>query len=368
KLIGPAGPLRSRPRERHTIDRNGPVSNGHPSAPIHPIASQPRKQTRTTPAQHQQHHIAPQPLARHANPFASLAESLADSTPLASGIASPPATQQSRTSIRFARAKPIPHTYVTTQPLNTRSATTIPKRGCMRVLPTVADATSVQAVTGQGPARPLVQFRSLLPQGPPRATPFVRPASHHIFTIFHASAGPHGGVLFRVDAMVHGHRVRCLIDCGASSDFISIDFLRRHGLEKSLLPSQHHVRGYDGQLTPAAGVIAAPVTLAALGGTAKEAPVLQLLAAQLHSDDAILGLPWLTATGAVIDVGARSVALNHGGGRHTISLGVAFPQKPAAVAAPTAAARLMESVLTLYSAELDDDNHVSHGALATMLR
>lgn len=238
----------------------------------------------------------------------------------------------------------------------------------MRVPPTIADAASVEAVAGRWPARPLIQFRSLLPQGPPRTIPFVRPTPHHTFTISHASASPHGGILFRVDAMIHGHPARCLIDCGASSDFISIDFLRRHGLEKSLLPSQHHVRGYDGQLTPAAGVIAAPVTLSALGHTAKDAPALHLLAAQLHSDDIILGLPWLTATGAVIDFGARSVALDHDGGRRTISLGVAFPQKPAAVAAPTAATRLMESVLTLYSAELDDDNHVSHGALATMLR
>jgi len=173
--------------------------------------------------------------------------------------------------------------------------------------------------------------------------------------------GPHGGVLFRVNGMVHGHLVRCLIDCGASSDFISFDFLRRHGLEKLMLATEHRVRGYDGQLTPAAGVLAAAVTLSSLGEERGAVPQ-QLLVAQLHSDDVILGLPWLVATGAVIDFAARSVALDHAGGRHTISLAVAGS------AAPATTTELMQAVLELYSAELDDDNHVSHGALATLLR
>ena len=188
----------------------------------------------------------------------------------------------------------------------------------------------------------------------------------HTFTISSAAVGPHGGALFRVDAVVHGHPARCLIDCGASSDFVSISFLRRHGLEKHMLATEHRVRGYDGQLTPAAGVFAAAVTLSALG-EAKGAAPQQLLAAQLHSDDVILGLPWLAATGAVIDFAARSVALDHAGGRRTISLAVAL----AASTAPEpgqASCRLMERVLALYSADVDDDNHVGQGALATLLR
>ena len=55
-------------------------------------------------------------------------------------------------------------------------------------------------------------------------------------------------------------------------------------------------------------VLAAPVTLTSLGA-AQDATPLQLLAAQLHSDDVILGLPWLSATGAVIDFAARSVGV-----------------------------------------------------------
>jgi hypothetical protein len=230
----------------------------------------------------------------------------------------------------------------------------------MRVLP-VAVAASVRAVAGVGADTPLLGFRSLLPQGRPTSTPSARLPPHHLFTIANASVGPHGGILFRVMASVFGHLARCLIDCGASSDFISTSFVERHGLGKHMLASEHRVRGYDGQLTPAAGLLAAPVTLSSLGEGRGAAPQ-QLLVAQLHSDDVILGLPWLVSTGAVIDFAARSVALDHAGGRHTISLAVAGS------AAPAATTQLMQAVLELYSAELDDDNHVSHGALATLLR
>lgn len=226
---------------------------------------------------------------------------------------------------------------------------------------TVVDSANVQTVA-KGPDRPVLWSRSLQQQGRPTCI-----AQHHVFTISNASVGPHGGVLFRVDAMVHGHGARCLIDCGASSDFISIDFLRRHGLEKHMLTTGHFVRGYDGQLTPAAGVIETVVTLSSLGD-AKGAVPQQLLAAQLHSDDVILGLPWLSATGAVIDFAARSVALDHDGSRRTISLAVASPSAQVVSSAPAVTALLMEAVLSLYMADVDDDNHVSHGKLATMLR
>jgi hypothetical protein len=234
----------------------------------------------------------------------------------------------------------------------------------MRVLP-VAVAASVRtflAAAGAGPGGPLLGFRSLLPQGRPSSTPSsARLPAHHVFTISNAFVGPHGGILFRVDAMVHGHAARCLIDCGASSVFISTSFVKRHGLEKHVLATEHRVRGYDGQLTPAAGVFAAPVTLSSLGEEKGAAP-LQMLVAQLHSDDVILGLPWLVAAGAVIDFAARSVALDHAGSRHTVSLAVAGSAKP------TESTKLMQAVLELYSAELDDDNHVGHGALAALLR
>jgi hypothetical protein len=237
----------------------------------------------------------------------------------------------------------------------------------MRVPPTV-DAASVQAVAGNRSNPPLLGFRSLLPQGPPTSVPPPNRAGHHVFTISNASTGPHGGVLFRIDATIHGHRARCLMDCGASSDFISIDFLKRHGLENQMLTTKHLVRGYDGQLTPAAGVIEAPVTLSLLGDS-KGAVSQQLLAAQLHSDDVILGLPWLSATGAVIDFAARSVTLDHEAVRRTISLALVPPSKQAAVVSQLAiTTQLMQAVLELYSGELDDDNHVTHGALATLLR
>ena len=232
----------------------------------------------------------------------------------------------------------------------------------MRVTSAVVDVATATAFVGIHQN----EFRSLLPQGRPRATPFT-PSDYHVYTNSHASTGAHGGILFRVDATVHGHPARCLIDCGASSDFISTNFVRRHGLEQRMLTTQHRVRGYDGQLTPAAGVLAAPVTLTALGA-AKDAAPLLLLAAQLHSDDVILGLPWLAATGAVIDFATRSVTLDHNGSRCSISLAAGPLPPPIATGTPTATARLMDAVLALYSADLDGDDRISHLALATVLR
>ena len=116
-----------------------------------------------------------------------------------------------------------------------------------------------------------------------------------------------------------------------------------------MLATEHLVRGYDGQLTPAAGVIEASVALSLLDGAA-DGPSLRLLVAQLHSDDVILGLPWLAATGAVIDFAARSVSLDHGGGRCTISLAVAPSQAQSSGSVPTSSTQLMEAIVALYSA------------------
>jgi hypothetical protein len=243
----------------------------------------------------------------------------------------------------------------------------------MRSSSSAVDAATAVAVSGTHCS----EFRSLLPQGRPRVAP-VEATDYHIFTSAGVSAGPHGGTLFRVDATVFGQRARCLIDCGATSDFISIDFLRRHELERHLGATQHRVRGYDGQLTPAAGVVAARVTLTSLDKSEDAAP-LQLLAAQLHSDDVILGLPWLATTGAVIDFAARTVTLDHCGAQRTISLTRAMQAAPAVDAAPTTTTQLMEAILGLYSVGVDDDsNNVgpsdlavlmnSNGALASMLR
>ena len=134
-----------------------------------------------------------------------------------------------------------------------------------------------------------------------------------------------------------------------------------------MLATEHLVRGYDGQLTPAAGVIEAPVALSLLDGVAS-APQ-RLLVAQLHSDDVILGLPWLAATGAIIDFAARSVSLDHGGNRRTISLSLAPSQaKSSSGSAPTSSTQLMEAVVALYSAEVDEGRHISNSDLAAAMR
>jgi hypothetical protein len=378
------------------------VSNGQGVTPRDHTSWQQQKQNRNRKQQQPPHRIAQPPPAHQANQFAPLAQSTADSTvpsdvlpasptqtaPLAEPTVIPDGPPISPTPIRRVRfnpTKPHIHTYNRNQPLNTRSGRTTPQPSCMRAQSQVVDVATATVPTPSTTFKrgcmkvpsPVVvkatttlsdrfRFRSLLPQGVPVSRPYV-PTDFHIFTISNASIGPHGGVLFRIEAMVLGHRVRCLLDCGASSDFISIEFIKRHGLEKFLQATKHSVRGYDGQLTPAAGVLTAPVILSAFG-MEKEAQPQQLLAAQLHSDDIILGLPWLAATGAVIDFAARSVTLDHDGARRTISLAVALSHDQPLQAAPTATSRLMDAVLTLYSAELNNTGRVSHSELARAMR
>ena len=134
-----------------------------------------------------------------------------------------------------------------------------------------------------------------------------------------------------------------------------------------MLATEHLVRGYDGQLTPAAGVIEAPVALSLLDGAASGAPQ-RLLVAQLHSDDVILGLPWLASTGAIVDFAARSVSLDHGDGRRTISLAVVPLPAQSSSSAQACSAQIMEAIVALYSAELDGSHHIGSSDLAAAMR
>ena len=173
-------------------------------------------------------------------------------------------------------------TYTSTQPLLIPSLKEIarpaPARGCLRWSPQLT--TETVAPFG------VSSFRSLIPTRAPHTTVSCADC---FFTISNADVGPGGNRLFRVRGTLAGHRVSCLIDCGASHDFVSQSFIQKFKLADQLLPTTRRVRGYDGQIASAGGTLVAPLMLSCPkmpdGVLADTTPRRAFLVAQLHSDD-----------------------------------------------------------------------------------
>jgi hypothetical protein len=157
-------------------------------------------------------------------------------------------------------------------------------------------------------------FRALLPSRAP-AAPQRDEARQlrgvDILSQVGATAGPHGGVLLRVRALLNGLAATCLIDCGASADFVSLAFVERHGLTGDLEPTDRRVRGYDGNVVQAAGTLLAPLDLVSAKGAGSVCEDVHLqrefIVAPLHSVDVVLGLPWLASVNPEIRFRARTV-------------------------------------------------------------
>jgi hypothetical protein len=96
-----------------------------------------------------------------------------------------------------------------------------------------------------------LSYRSLLPQGAPTSD---QAASFSLGAV----RSPQFQLL-RVQGTLAGHPATLLIDCGATNDFVSADFVQRHAL--SLAPTTRTVRGYDGTATPSPGLLRAPLLL-----------------------------------------------------------------------------------------------------------
>jgi len=86
---------------------------------------------------------------------------------------------------------------------------------------------------------------------------------------------------------------------------VSQSFVHKFKLADQLLPTTRRVRGYDGQVAAASGTLVAPLLLSCPtlpnGVLADTTPRRAFLVAQIHSDDVILGMPWLAELDADID-------------------------------------------------------------------
>ena len=173
------------------------------------------------------------------------------------------------------------------------------------------------------------------------------------FTICNGGPAPSNNRLFRVQGTLAGHPISCLIDCGASHDFVSQSFVHKFELTKQLLPTTSRVRGYDGQVAPTSGTLVAPLGLNCPsmpeGVLLDTTPRRAFLVAQLHSDDVILGMPWLAELNADIDFNKQRVYVPLASTKELVEL----PPLPTNIALPNNAhSRLIDSIMQLY---LDSD-------------
>ena len=384
KLGGPAGPRRS----------NGPATNGRRLTPAPPashratpspqtIAASPSQQTsparpQSAPASHSQHRIARGGIAppQQANRFATL--EFADSaSPLGSKSEDTPVPvplipllesdrPDSKTAghrIRFSRKNQY-RTYTTTQPLHIPSTQEIarkaPKRGCLKKessrgcslwRPSTGDEEPTRFIARFG----VTSFRSLVPT---RNSALPPPDNKDADVATIGAAGPNGGQLFRVSGTLAGHPVRCLIDCGATNDFVSLSFVERHRLRERLLPTTRRVRGYDGQVSAAEGTLIESLGLscpaAPDGVLADSTPRRPFLVAQLHNDDVIHGMPWLAELDVDIDFDRQKVRSPKAAGTAAFELPLLAPSAPLPSGA---SATLISDVTALYS----DPDHEEPG-------
>jgi hypothetical protein len=164
--------------------------------------------------------------------------------------------------------------------------------------------------------------------------------------------GPSGNRLFRVKGTLAGHAISCLIDCGASHDFVSQSFVDKFQLTDQLLPTTRRVRGYDGQVNRASGTLVAPLTLDCPvmpeGVLVDVTPRRAFLVAQLHSDDVILGMPWLAELDVQLAFTQQRVCIP----RASVSgeASVELPLLPLSAPLPTGArSELICSIMQLYA-------------------
>ena len=215
------------------------------------------------------------------------------------------AASSTKQGVRISRKQPRLHTYARHHPIRIpdKNKVRLPKRSCLKNSPTFISRTEDQ----------IFSFRTLLPQGKkPPTYSGANDNRYELFTINQVESSTNGGILFHTQVSIAGKRATCLIDCGATNDFISSEFVHRNKLTKELAPTRRRIRGYDGTIAPAGGVLIATLQLTdtnneIIKGKNSER---QFLMTTLHGEDAILGLPWLSDNNPRIDFRNRTIIID----------------------------------------------------------
>ena len=191
-----------------------------------------------------------------------------------------------------------------------------------------------------------MSFRSLIPT----RAPVVSAAP--VMTELNGVVGPIARTLFRVK----GIPTTFLIDCGGQCDYISKEFVARHGLERSIQAAPTSVTGYDGSASTSPGWISMKVEFECPDHPKKtysdkknERP---FIVAPLGLDEVILGMPWLSdkETRVDPDFKAQKVwAYEEKGKRYELPL---VEQKPVKLGLTS---QLISQIVAGYEASEDED-------------
>ena len=205
----------------------------------------------------------------------------------------------------------------------------------------------------------LSSFQTHNPKGGPHSQTVPATAfADCFFTINNEGGSPGRNRLLRITGTLAGQPISCLIDSGASHDFVSQSFVSKFKLAEQVLKTTRRVRGYDGQVTAAGGTLVAPLLLSCpqlLGGALADSVTRRsFVVAQLHSDDVILGMPWLSDLDAQVDFKAQRVRIpraSTGNEDHWMPL-VELPVQKSEQQPPTTAAQselLIHNITQLYA-------------------
>ena len=103
-----------------------------------------------------------------------------------------------------------------------------------------------------------------------------------------------------------GRRAVCLIDCGASGNFISLEFVRRHGIPMVISRRRRTITLADGsQQSSRLCVQDVPLQL----GRHRERMDCTVMSLKNHGFDVVLGMPWLQQANPQIDWSRRVMTL-----------------------------------------------------------
>ncbi len=137
----------------------------------------------------------------------------------------------------------------------------------------------------------------IFPSGPgPPGTPTAELADRYLHVCELATANTRSRKLIKLRVELCGQTAICLVDSGASGNFVSDSFITKHRLETSLLKDTCSVTLADGsQKRTNRALTDAPLTLST------HACALTLIALPLAGYDIILGMPWLEEENPIID-------------------------------------------------------------------
>lgn len=149
--------------------------------------------------------------------------------------------------------------------------------------------------------------------GPPQRLDEAEDAAANITPLQLAAATTRSRKLIQLQGRLLDIPCLCLIDSGASGNFVSSTFVKRHQLKLQRLAVRQAINLADGSQQHAEGqLMAAPVTLFTYSDT------VDLMALPLSGYDLILGMPWLEKVNPQIDWRTKSLTFHQENARHIL--------------------------------------------------